>query len=130
MITYLTWFGVYLLVGLVLIIASYQRKGDIYVKDIFDIICLTILWPIILILALEDAFAALGEKFSDFWDKIKDKKISGEWFNLNENDIKIIYLSYILYLPLYSLDFIKNGNLSIKESDLSKFEYFFTDYSY
>jgi len=75
MITYLTWFGVYLLVGLVLIIASYQRKGDIYVKDIFDIICLTILWPIILILALEDAFAALGEKFSDFWDKIKDKKI-------------------------------------------------------
>ena len=59
----------------------------------------------------------------------KDKKISGEWFNLNENDIKIIYLSYILYLPLYSLDFIKNGNLSIKESDLSKFEYFFTDYS-
>ncbi len=59
----------------------------------------------------------------------KDKKISGEWFNLNEIDLKIIYLSYVLFLPLYSLDFIKNGDLSIKESDLSIFDFYFTDYS-
>lgn len=53
----------------------------------------------------------------------KEKKLSGEWFNLNENDLKIIHLSYRLFLPLYSYDFIKTGKLNITEKDITNFEH-------
>lgn len=56
-----------------------------------------------------------------FHKHFKDKKISGEWFSLSDDDIKIIYCNYILGIGLYTKRFFDDGFLL--HTDLSKLEF-------